>query len=97
MAAGLFESRSYNTSPVSAFRTTACKVPSCGLEACSSTEQERRVVAVGEADGLADSEAVGDSVGIGTIFDPPPVTAKPPMMSVRTRSPEPDPMRTSRR
>ncbi|CAB4636350.1 unannotated protein [freshwater metagenome] len=55
------------------------------------------MVTVGEADGLADSEAVGDSVGVGPRFELPPVTAKPPMMSVRTRSPEPDPMRTSRR
>ena len=55
------------------------------------------MVAVGEADGLADSEAVGDSVGVGPRFELPPVTAKPPMMSVRTKSPEPDPMRTSRR
>jgi hypothetical protein len=57
----------------------------------------RAVVAVGEAVGLADSEAVGDSVGVITTFEPPPVTAKPPMINVRTKSPEPDPMRTSRR
>ena len=54
------------------------------------------MVAVGEAEGLADSEVVGDSVGVIPMFGPPPVTAKPPMISVRTKSPEPDPIRTSR-
>ena len=54
------------------------------------------MVAVGAAVGVSDSEAVGVSVGVRPLFELPPVTAKPPMISVRTKSPEPDPISTSR-
>ena len=55
------------------------------------------MVAVGVALGVADSEADGDSVGTGPAPGPVPEIAKPPMISVRTSSPEPEPIKTSRR
>jgi hypothetical protein len=68
VAAGESAPRSYNTSPVSAFRTTACKVPREGFAACSATEQV--LTGDGDGDGLGDGlgdalrDALGDAFGL---------------------------------
>ncbi|CAB4635106.1 unannotated protein [freshwater metagenome] len=67
------------------------------LLASVATEQVRIEVAVGDAVGVADCDAVGVSVGSGPELSVPDETANPPMIRVSTTSPEPDPIRTSLR
>ena len=66
--AGVSADRSNNTSPVSAFKTTACKVPRDGLAACSATEQVLTGDGEGVGDGLGDAlrDALGE--GFGLVF-----------------------------
>ena len=95
VAAGESAPRSYSTSPVSAFRTTACKVPREGLAACSATEQ----VLTGEGDGLGDGlgDALRDALGdvLGLAFCVSEENAKPPRTKRRTKNAEPPPIRPS--
>jgi hypothetical protein len=77
--------RSNSTSPVSEFRTTACKVPSEGFDASSITEQVLSGAWEGEADGL--DEALGSGVT--------EEKANPPIIKVRMSRPDPVPIKTS--
>jgi hypothetical protein len=67
------------------------------LLASSATEQV--LIEVSEAVGVGSAVTVstGVSDGFGLAVSPPDVTAKPPMISVSTNKPEPDPIRTSLR
>ena len=87
MDAGTSAPRSNKTSPVSAFRTTACNVPREGFAASSETEQVLRGACEAEGVGEALSEAVGSAL--------PGVKARPPSSNVRTIRPEPAPISTS--
>jgi hypothetical protein len=95
--AGMSPERSKRVSPVSAFKTTDCKVPREGLAACSATEQ----VLTGEGDGLGDGlgdalrEALGDAFGLA--FWVSEEKAKPPSTKSRTINAEPPPIRPSLR
>ena len=87
VAAGISAPRSNKTSPVSEFRTTACKVPREGFAASSATEQ----VLIG----AWDSEGVGDALSEAEGPGVPGVKANPPSSKTRTIRPEPAPIRTS--
>lgn len=87
VAAGTSELRSNKTSPVSEFRTTACKVPREGLVASSVTEQVLSGASEADGEGEALSEADGSGAGVEK--------ASPPIIKVRMSRPEPAPMKTS--